>query len=187
MGQPGGSPRAFGGCDGEPGRSGIRRIRIRPDDHAAAAGLSAVPGLASPPTTSCRSRSPGCTRTGLAGAVGWTTSTPTCRKILVHAFYQPAAFRPGTRRVVLADSPPDAALDVGVDREAAIDRARRPGRGCRPGSGPRWCCGSTATWTWSRRPLALGCSPGTVKSQTAKGLAALRRVLEPSLGGADRG
>jgi DNA-directed RNA polymerase specialized sigma24 family protein len=37
--------------------------------------------------------------------------------------------------------------------------------------------------------VALGCSAGTVKSQTAKGLAAMRRVLEPSAPGgrADRG
>jgi RNA polymerase sigma factor (sigma-70 family) len=34
---------------------------------------------------------------------------------------------------------------------------------------------------------ALGCSAGTVKSQTAKGLAAMRRVLEPSVGGAEHG
>jgi DNA-directed RNA polymerase specialized sigma24 family protein len=27
---------------------------------------------------------------------------------------------------------------------------------------------------------ALGCSPGTVKSQTAKGLANMRRILEPA-------
>jgi RNA polymerase sigma-70 factor (sigma-E family) len=30
--------------------------------------------------------------------------------------------------------------------------------------------------------VALGCSAGTVKSQTAKGLAAMRRVLEPAAG-----
>jgi DNA-directed RNA polymerase specialized sigma24 family protein len=36
---------------------------------------------------------------------------------------------------------------------------------------------------WFRRvqaAIALGCSTGTVKSQTAKGLAAMRRVLEPA-------
>jgi RNA polymerase sigma-70 factor (sigma-E family) len=109
------------------------------------------------------------------------------RKILVHAFISQRRSA-WDRRVVLADSPPDAlaALDVGVDREAVMD-VRDALLGVPPRQRATLVLRFYCDLDVEQAALALGCSPGTVKSQTAKGLAALRRVLEPSLGGADRG
>ena len=50
---------------------------------------------------------------------------------------------------------------------------------CRRGSGPPSCCATTATALSRRRQKILGVTPGTVKSQTAKGLTALRLALAP--------
>jgi RNA polymerase sigma-70 factor (sigma-E family) len=112
------------------------------------------------------------------------------RKILVHAFISQRRSA-WDRRVVLADFSPDR-LDVGldrVDRDAAID-VRDALLGVPPRQRATLVLRFYCDLDVEQTALALGCSPGTVKSQTAKGLTTLRRVLEPtmpSVGGADRG
>jgi RNA polymerase sigma-70 factor (sigma-E family) len=82
------------------------------------------------------------------------------------------------RRVLLAASPPDA-IAPGSDRDAVLDvreaLATVPPRQ-RATLVLRYYCDLDV----EQAAAALGCSAGTVKSQTAKGLAAMRRVLEPS-------
>ena len=53
----------------------------------------------------------------------------------------------------------------------------RSGRGC----GPRSCCGTGSATTSPSAPHLLGCSEGTVKSQTARGLDRLRELLSDDL------
>jgi RNA polymerase sigma-70 factor (sigma-E family) len=82
------------------------------------------------------------------------------------------------KRVLLAASPPEAAALV-ADRDAVLDvrqaLATVPPRQ-RATLVLRFYCDLDV----EQAAAALGCSPGTVKSQTAKGLAAMRRVLGPS-------
>jgi len=84
------------------------------------------------------------------------------------------------RRVVLAGSPPDT-VAAGADRDAMLDvreaLATVPPRQ-RATLVLRFYCDLDV----EQAATALGCSAGTVKSQTAKGLAAMRRALEPSAG-----
>jgi RNA polymerase sigma-70 factor (sigma-E family) len=81
------------------------------------------------------------------------------------------------RRVVLTRQPPDSAVPDGTDtadlglREAL---ARLPERQ-RAVLVVRFYCDLSV----DQAARVLGCSPGTVKSQTAKGLATLRQRLEP--------
>lgn len=82
------------------------------------------------------------------------------------------------KRVLLAGFGPDNAAP-GPDRDAVLDvreaLATVPPRQ-RATLVLRFYCDLDV----EQAAAALGCSPGTVKSQTAKGLAAMRRVLEPS-------
>ena len=48
---------------------------------------------------------------------------------------------------------------------------------CRPASERPWSVASTRGLDVQETAEALGCSPGTVKSQTARGLSALRAAL----------
>ena len=109
------------------------------------------------------------------------------RKILFHAFIsqQRSAW---DRRIVLADTPPEAPT-AAVDRESALD-VRDALLAVPPRQRATLVLRFYCDLDVEQAALALGCSAGTVKSQTAKGLAAMRRVLEPtmpSLGGADHG
>ena len=86
-----------------------------------------------------------------------------------------------SRRVVLAGEVPDRAdraqdHDAGLDLQGAL--ATLP-----PGQRATLVLRFYCDLSVDQAARALGCSPGTVKSQTAKGLGALRRWLEP--GGAD--
>jgi RNA polymerase sigma-70 factor (sigma-E family) len=82
------------------------------------------------------------------------------------------------RRVVLAGSVPEVAALTG-DRDVALDLrgalARLPPRQ-RATLVLRFYCDLSV----DQAAQVLGCSAGTVKSQTAKGLGALRRILGPS-------
>lgn len=114
------------------------------------------------------------------------------RTILVRAFLAERR-SPWFRRVLLpgglADraavyADPDAVLDVREALAAVPPRQRAT-------LVLRFYCDLDV----EQAAAVLGCSPGTVKSQTSKGLAALRRMLEPARetgdaayqGGSDRG
>jgi RNA polymerase sigma-70 factor (sigma-E family) len=89
------------------------------------------------------------------------------------------------RRVVLADSVPEAAvltcdLDAALDLRGAL--ARLPPRQ-RATLVLRFYCDLSV----DQAAQALGCSAGTVKSQTAKGLGALRGMLGPASAGLQGG
>jgi RNA polymerase sigma-70 factor (sigma-E family) len=90
-----------------------------------------------------------------------------------------------SRRVLLAAQPPEVACraqdyDAGLDLRGAL--AWLPPRQ-RATLVLRFYCDLSVDQTGQ----VLGCSPGTVKSQTAKGLSALRRWLEPADPGAPVG
>src|ERR1700678_1324996 len=104
------------------------------------------------------------------------------RKIMVHAFISQRRSA-WDRRVVLAGSPPEAA-GQGVGRDAVID-VRDALLGVPPRQRATLVLRFYCDLDVEQAAAAMGCSAGTVKSQTAKGLASMRRVLEPSLGGAD--
>lgn len=104
------------------------------------------------------------------------------RRILVRVFL--GERRSGwSKRVVLPGFTPDT-FALAADRDAVLDvrdaLATVPPRQ-RATLVLRFYCDLDV----EQAALALGCSAGTVKSQTAKGLAAMRRVLEPS-GGTQR-
>ena len=86
-----------------------------------------------------------------------------------------------SKRTLLHASVPDA-VAPGSDREAVLDvrdaLAAVPPRQ-RATLVLRFYCDLNV----EQAALALGCSQGTVKSQTAKGLAVMRRALEPSATG----
>jgi RNA polymerase sigma-70 factor (sigma-E family) len=99
------------------------------------------------------------------------------RTILVREFLSER--RSGwARRVSLGAQPPDRP-DAGPDREAVIDLnaalAALPA-GQRAAVVLRYYCDLTVEQT----AQVLGRTPGTVKSQTAKGLGSLRLALEPA-------
>ena len=81
------------------------------------------------------------------------------------------------KRVLLAASPPEAA-DPGPDRDAVLD-VRQALTTVPPRQRATLVLRFYCDLDVEQAAAALGCSPGTVKSQTAKGLAAMRRVLEP--------
>lgn len=82
------------------------------------------------------------------------------------------------KRVLLAASPPEAAAP-GPDRDAVLD-VRQALTTVPPRQRATLVLRFYCDLDVEQAAAALGCSPGTVKSQTAKGLAAMRRVLEPS-------
>ena len=99
------------------------------------------------------------------------------RTILVREFLSER--RSGwARRVSLAADLPDRA-DAGPDHDALVDLnaalAALPA-GQRATIVLRYYCDLTV----EQAAQVLGCTPGTVKSQTAKGLGSLRLVLEPA-------
>jgi RNA polymerase sigma-70 factor (sigma-E family) len=106
------------------------------------------------------------------------------RTILVRAFLGERRSSWGTR-VVLAETPPEAVATM-FDREAMLD-VRQALLAVPPRQRATLVLRFYCDLDVEQAAAALGCSPGTVKSQTSKGLAVMRRVLEPSVGGADHG
>jgi RNA polymerase sigma-70 factor (sigma-E family) len=105
------------------------------------------------------------------------------RTILVRAFLGERRSAWG-RRVVLGETP-EAAVAVS-DRDVMLD-VRQALLAVPPRQRATLVLRFYCDLDVEQAAAALGCSAGTVKSQTAKGLAAMRRVLEPSVGGADHG
>ena len=112
---------------------------------------------------------------GRARAVDHTDAY--ARVILVREFLSERR-SPWARRVTLREQLPDAVGTV-TDHAAVLDvRTALAGlpRGQRATLVLRFYCDLNIEQT----ARVLGCSPGTVKSQTAKGLDSLRRALEPA-------
>jgi RNA polymerase sigma-70 factor (sigma-E family) len=84
------------------------------------------------------------------------------------------------RRVFLAASPPEEAAP-GADRDVVLD-VREALLAVPPRQRATLVLRFYCDLDGEQAAAALGCSAGTVKSQTAKGLAAMRRALEPSSG-----
>jgi RNA polymerase sigma-70 factor (sigma-E family) len=109
------------------------------------------------------------------------------RTILVRVFLGERR-SPWHARVVLAETPPEAPV-TGSDRDAVLD-VRQALLAVPPRQRATLVLRFYCDLDVEQAAVALGCSAGTVKSQTARGLAAMRRVLEPTTpygGGADRG
>ncbi len=81
------------------------------------------------------------------------------------------------RRVSLTAEPPDSASVLG-DREGALD-LRAALAGLPPRQRATLVLRFYCDLNVDQAAELLGCSPGTVKSQTAKGIGALRRTLQP--------
>jgi RNA polymerase sigma-70 factor (sigma-E family) len=81
------------------------------------------------------------------------------------------------RRVRLAAEPPDAPAAT-TDHDAALD-VRSALAGLPPGQRATLVLRFYCDLSVEQSARALGCSTGTVKSQTAKGIERLRRALEP--------
>jgi RNA polymerase sigma-70 factor (sigma-E family) len=101
------------------------------------------------------------------------------RKILVRAFIGERRSAWG-RRVVLAVPMPET-IAVAADPDAVLD-LREALLAVPPRQRATLVLRFYCDLDVEQAALALGCSAGTVKGQTAKGLAAMRRALEPSAG-----
>jgi RNA polymerase sigma-70 factor (sigma-E family) len=106
------------------------------------------------------------------------------RTILVRAFLSER--RGGwARRVTLASPLPDRP-GLAPDADGALD-VRAALAGLPPRQRATLVVRFYCDLNVEQSARVLGCSPGTVKSQTAKALAALRRALEPGTGAAPAG
>jgi RNA polymerase sigma factor (sigma-70 family) len=99
------------------------------------------------------------------------------RTIMVRAFLRERGSGWG-RRVVLSGVLPDTAVHS-ADRDAALD-VRDALLAVPPRQRATLVLRFYCDLDVEQAAVALGCSAGTVKSQTSKGLANMRRLLEPS-------
>jgi RNA polymerase sigma factor (sigma-70 family) len=99
------------------------------------------------------------------------------RTIMVRAFLRDRGSGWG-RRVVLSAVVPDS-MSASTDREAALD-VRDALLAVPPRQRATLVLRFYCDLDVEQAAVALGCSAGTVKSQTAKGLANMRRILEPA-------
>jgi RNA polymerase sigma factor (sigma-70 family) len=102
------------------------------------------------------------------------------RTIMVRAFLRERGSGWG-RRVVLSGVLPDTAVHS-ADRDAALD-VRDALLAVPPRQRATLVLRFYCDLDVEQAAVALGCSAGTVKSQTSKGLANMRRLLEPSSAG----
>ncbi len=106
----------------------------------------------------------------------WGRAASVERTILVREYLSER--RSGwARRVSLTAEPPDSASVLG-DREGVLD-LRAALAGLPPRQRATLVLRFYCDLNVDQAAQLLGCSPGTVKSQTAKGIAALRRELQP--------
>jgi RNA polymerase sigma-70 factor (sigma-E family) len=99
------------------------------------------------------------------------------RTILVRAFLGERR-TPWGKRVVLTGVVPEA-MSPSSDRDAVLD-VRDALLAVPPRQRATLVLRFYCDLDVEQAAAALGCSPGTVKSQTAKGLANMRRILEPA-------
>ena len=108
------------------------------------------------------------------------------RTILVRTFLSERR-SPWFRRVLLAGPRRPTASAVCADPDAVLD-VREALAAIPPRQRATLVLRFYCDFDVEQSAAVLGCSAGTVKSQTSKGLAALRRMLEPAWGGgSDRG